>query len=596
MSDSPHGKILGYECKHVGYSPAAHYEPHDLLSVKEVVYYEDGYTEPHLRLIADYKRPFWITKPYYRNHDQKKEWEVEKHCDRYMATQRDLAPAITRALGRIPTGKERLRIACRSPYVYGADVSSPVLVKHLYMGKWPQYNGEHGSTYRTCMLDTETNVLDGSGRIILSSLALGSKVHLRVERSFLKGINRPEEKIREAFDKYLGEYKAKRHIELAIDLVDTEGLLAYETLQNLHRWQPDWVAIWNISFDIGVIERALKDAGYDPAEAFSDPSVPKGFQYYRFHEGPTQKVTQGGKMMPLPPSDQWHSVIAPASFQFLDAMCVYRKLRIAKGMEPSYSLDSVLERNLGIRKLKFKEADHLVPGSLQWHYFLQKNYPVEYCVYNTFDTISMQELDEKTGDMSRQIGLHSGHSEITKFPSQPRRTWDDIHFECRERGLVDATTSDQMRDDLDSLSPVLTGWICTLPSHNVADEGLKIIEEMPETHTSTFAMVADLDISSTYPTEQVILNISKETTLDEVCEIVGIPDSTRRSVGINLTGGFVNASEICGRLYKAPSFDTLLAAYRASQGVSEAVVEVEAWSDEGEVALEEGEETEEAAL
>lgn len=34
-------------------------------------------------------------------------------------------------------------------------------------------------------------------------------------------------------------------------------------------------------------------------------------------------------------------------------------------------------------------------------------------------------------------------------PSQPRRTADDLHFLCQEDGLIIATTSDKMEDELD---------------------------------------------------------------------------------------------------------------------------------------------------
>jgi hypothetical protein len=59
------------------------------------------------------------------------------------------------------------------------------------------------------------------------------------------------------------------------------------------------------------------------------------------------------------------------------------------------------------------------------------------------------------------------------------------------------------------------------------------------------------------------MNISKETTAQELCYIRNVPEIYRRSIGINLSGGFVNAVEICMQVYNAPSFNTLLAAFDA---------------------------------
>lgn len=47
----------------------------------------------------------------------------------------------------------------------------------------------------------------------------------------------------------------------------------------------------------------------------------------------------------------------------------------------------------------------------------------------------------------------------------------------------------------------------------------------------------------------------------------GITDHHRREVGVNLSGGKVNAVEICEKILKAPSLDTLLSGFMESQGM-----------------------------
>lgn len=591
MAQTPDPNIAGYECKHVIYSTARDGEPHDLTTVKEIIHYKDGTTKPNLRFLVDYKRPFWITREGWRNHKDKKEWEDAIKLQRFDSTQINLPHAILRALGQTPTRYVSLRQACRSPYVYGADVTTPVLVKRHYMETWPAFNsgGAQETVYSVAMFDTETDVVKGHEGIIAASVTMGAYVHLFVTEEFLgEELRDAEAKLRKAFHYYLEEYEVKRKIDYHVTIVKDEGELAYQAMQCIHRLKPDILAIWNMDYDIPKMIKALERSGYDLGEVFSDPAVPPAFKKFVYHQGASQKVTQSGKTMPLPYFDRWHSVECPASFQVIDAMCLYRKLRFAGGMEQGgYSLDAVLERNLGIRKLKFKEAEHLT--GLQWHAFMQKNYKIEYCIYNNFDCISMQELDETTKDMCMQLAMHSGHSEWNRFPSQPRRTWDDLNFECQKIGRVAATTSDQLRTDMDAMTVSLQHWIVTLPSHLLDHTGLQCIEELPDYHAHIWGAVADLDLASTYPRSELVSNASRETTMAEIIAVEGLDENQRRSVGINLTGGFVNAAEICIRVFKAPTFDVLLADFLGEELTSTVTAQ---WHEDGSGL--EAEDTEEA--
>lgn len=553
---TPQPALKGRECKHVVYVPAQDGSMNDLLFVKEYEHYEDGTTVPRTRMIKNYKRKFWVTLPNFQKHRDKKEWEDISRLREFPSTQIALVQNIARALGRTPSKNSSLRMMARSPYLYGCDVTTPVLAKRHYMDTWP----DCVSVNKVAVLDAETDMVEGHEEIIMLALTCREKAKLVVVKKFLEGVYDPTAKIHAAFEKYLGEYKRERNIQLEIEYVDNAGDCAFRILQTAHEWQPDILAIWNMNFDIPKMMRVLEKYGYDLADVFSDPSVPRPFRYFRYIEGAAQKVTSSGKTMALHPAEQWHVAECPASFYILDAMCVYLKLRIAKGKEPSYSLDYVLEKHLGIRKLKFEEANH-VKGP-KWHTFMQKNYPIEYCIYNLFDCISTELLDEKTTDLRQLISSQCGHSEYHRFPSQPRRTCDDLHFFCLERGRVAATTSDKMSDDLDQHVVGINDWIVTLPSYLVHDNGIKCIEELPDVATQLRAHVADLDVEGTYPNEEVLMNISKETTAKELSRIQGIDETTQRMIGINLSGGYVNAVEICCALYQAPTMDTLLASFR----------------------------------
>lgn len=552
-------EIKGYECKHAVYLESTLNYQDDMLAVKENVHYKDGRVVPTMRLIKNFKRPFWVTRAGNRDHNDKKESEELRKVQEFTCTQRGLLRSVEKALGRVFDGG--MRTASLSPYLYGCDITTPVLIKQKYMEKFPDLLTDNV----VAVLDIESDVVLGHERPIIVSLTCRDKAIITVDKAFLAGVPNAVDAIHAAFDQHLGEFKRSRGIELEVVLVDriSEGIC--KVLERAHEWKPDFVAIWNINYDIPKILSVLERDKINPADVFSDPSIPLEFRYFNYKEGPAKKVTASGKEMTLSPAERWHVLTAPASFIFMDAMCVYQKIRIAKGKEPSYALDDILKKVLGLRKLNIKEGEGLT--KMAWHMFMQRHHPVFYCIYNLWDDISVELLDEKTTDLRRTVSLLCGFSEYSRFSSQPKRTCDDLFFFYQKHGHVAATTSRKMRDKLDDDTIGLQDWIVTLPSYMVDDVGLKLIEECPNQATSVYAQVADLDVSATYPTEEVIFNVGKATTKRELCAIQGVSEQQRRMQGVNLTGGHTNAVQICVAWYKAPSFSQMLEAFENSLGL-----------------------------
>lgn len=69
---------------------------------------------------------------------------------------------------------------------------------------------------------------------------------------------------------------------------------------------------------------------------------------------------------------------------------------------------------------------------------------------------------------------------------------------------------------------------------------------------------ADLDIEGTYPSVQQATNACKQTTIKEIIRIEGLSELEQRQLGINLSGGIVNANEFCVMALGAPTQDELL--------------------------------------
>ena len=444
--------IIGRECRFAVYCPPAENTSNCLHTIKEILHYSDGTTKPNLRLVRNFKRPFYITQKGHRNHEQKKEWTDLSTVTKYESTQANLVYSISKALGE-PWFRGDARKQARSPFLYGSDILSTAVIKRSYQDKYPTLI----TPYSVSTFDVETDVVHGTDQITMGTLAYGSKVFTAIQRSFVAGHADALGRLPVLLNKYLSTYVEKREIQWEVVLVDSEADVIIECFKRAHVWQPDFVAIWNINFDLPKMLTALERANIDPKDVFSDPSVPAAYRHFKYKQGSSKKVMASGKVTPIKPSAQWHTAYCPSSFYFIDAMCAYKHIRIGSQEEPSYSLDNILQKHLGIRKLKFKEAEGLT--GIDWHQFMQERHPLEYVIYNVFDCVSMEELDEVTTDLRLTLPLFSGCSDFANFKSQPRRLVDNLHYFCLEHGKVIGSTSDQMTDELDPLTIDIKDWI-----------------------------------------------------------------------------------------------------------------------------------------
>lgn len=95
----------------------------------------------------------------------------------------------------------------------------------------------------------------------------------------------------------------------------------------------------------------------------------------------------------------------------------------------------------------------------------------------------------------------------------------------------------------------------TFPSHNVVDTGLFLFEDMPHVRSMIHVFNSDADLETTYPTAEIIQNLSKETTMNEPCKIKGVGKEVQRHAAINLTAPRENAVEIIETICKMPTLD-----------------------------------------
>lgn len=541
--------VVAKECRFAVYvPPPMHGEP-DLHLVKEVIHYSDNTKQNNVLLVKDFKRDFYVTKKGQRNHEEKKEFEELNNLLLFKSRECDLADSINKALGQSYMRGD-LRKTCASPYVYGADILSTAIIKQKYMDKYQITP----TLYSTAVADVETDVIEGHEKIIMASVTCKNVALIAIVKDFMKGITNIEQKIQDAALFYIGDIIKDRNIKIEVALVDSDIDAIKAVISRAHQIMPDFLSFWNMDFDISKIISACERVGIDPKDIFTDPSVPLEYRMFKYKRGPDKKVTASGLVTPIKPALRWHTVFTPASFYVIDSMCAYRHIRMGEQELQSYSLDFVLNHEKCRGKLKFDQCPYT---GLKWHQEMQSKFKIEYCVYNLFDCISVEILEEKTKDLGTSLPMFSGCSDFQHFRSQPKRIVDDLHYVLLKKNKIIASTGDSLTTEHDSEVLTLDGWIVTLPAHLIYENGINIVAEAPNLISNIRRDVGDLDVSGSYPNGQAVFNISKGTTRTELVDIEGIDEEVFRMQGINLSGGSSNALSYCQTMFGFPSMTEL---------------------------------------
>lgn len=551
MADKSTDKPVGYEVRHGTYCVDKDKE-NDLIVIKEYRHFADGRREPHLRLVENMKRPLWLVKKAKRNFSEIQQYIHESELDKYESTNCQMYRQINRALGTRYRGNFD---AFKDVNVFGCGASPVTHLKTMYMKRWSKYVTPVSTV---AVLDTETDVVDGTGEIVLCSITMKNKAFCAVTKQYLRGT--PEKTFKEraisTVERLLGDVIKERNIEFELLVVDNAGQAAAEAIKRAHEWKPDFLEFWNIDFDMTKMIEALEKYGFDLADVFSDPSVPKQYRFFNYRRGPAMKATQSGQLRSLANFERWHKVFTPSSFMFVCGMSTYYMLRVAKGKIPGgYSLEATLNRHLKRGKLKFDACDHLV--KVAWHKAMQEKYPYEYIAYNVFDCIGVELLDEEIKDLGLKFNARCGEADYNEFNSGPTLGVNKLTRMAPEYGYRVAVNSGQIRTEVDDMVVGPRDWTMVLPSELIQDSGVKIISDFPSLSSLVFFNVSDLDISSTYPAVQVALNVAKSTTLREVVKVEGLSEVTKRRTFVNLIGGKSNHIHVCREGFGLPGLTRL---------------------------------------
>lgn len=547
-------EMYGYSQKHVknqDKNPPTKPRP-DTHIVKEQITFKDGSKKANIRVIKDFKKPFWITKPHLRKHKQKKESEKIENLNEYSSTESGIGKEVAIRLGGRYIGRTNIRDIRDDPYVYGLDISSRAYIKKMYMDKFNKT-----SQSDLCVLDIEEDMI--KKKVIVITVTVKDKSFTAIYKPWVDpDRDNTTKRINALYDKHIPKTPYTMGIKREYGYFDSEIQMVRAVFNKLHEWQPDFVEVWNIGYDVPRIIKICEDAGVPPKDIFSDPFLPEEYRHFNYREGQTHKLTEAGVFKPMDLHEQWHTVDCSASFFFVDGMSTYHFVRQgSKKVATGYGLDSILTKELGSKfaKLKFVDgkAEKLV--KLPWHNYMVANRPLEYIVYNNYDTIGPLILDDETKDIQVTMSMLNGNSAFDIFNSGPKKIVEALHFFSMERGIVLGSKPNVM-DDNKGLG--LSNWIVLLPSYRIKQNGMACISESDSIITTVRGHTMDADQVSGYPSDGTAANVSKDTTSRELLEIDGIDKELFMLQNINLFFGRVNSLEYCSSMHNMPDMFKLL--------------------------------------
>jgi hypothetical protein len=517
----------------------------DAIVVKEKVINQDGSSEPKLKIYANPKRRFWLTKPKYRDHTDKKEYETKDKLDEYLVYEKDLAKEIYKELnGYYPFNDYvNLKQVCNSPYVYGADIPVEVLCKLKYLEKTPE---DLVVEYIEGFLDIETCVLNDEGNIIIITVSHENKIFTAIDDNYLYKNRQKHENpvkanlddVKEIVNNTLAKEIEEHKLEITYYLGKNELELVTWIFERIHENKTDFIGIWNIDFDLPKIIEAIKKSGKDPKDILAHPDVPKKF---RKAEYVPQYVNPNSKKK-TPFIEKWHWFYSSGHTQFIDSMCLYSRIRKVGGFFDSYTLNDTLERELGLRKLSLGEEDS--------HYVMQKYRFLDYIAYNIYDTLGLYFLEKQNKDIYAMSVL-VGTSIFNQFAYQTVMGANELYEYAKSIDAVMGSPGNKMITEASKL--IVTNGGTVLRSEKTKGVGENAILEDPNRETLLSVLLNDIDFEGFYPKTQIGSNIAKETKRMSIVAINGAKKAVNYLFAL-LISTKENAVHICTKYFNAPNF------------------------------------------
>lgn len=523
-------KLLGRSFVHSGLARQKELGT-DSVVVHEILHYDDGSTEPHLQVFENPKRSFYITKPAFRNHTEKKEREHISKLDQIFCHNSDMEREIFKALnGYYPKGYVNREELFKSPYLYGAGCDIQTLIKARYIDKFNE-TGLTPTPPTVGFYDIETSLIESNlGEILMINYSHENHVYTAIlDHAFYRmdengtrvkaTISEVEKLSQETLgpiiermfseNKNLSLMKDRLPIQFHYYVGANEMSLIRWIFEQIHKNKTSFVGIWNMNFDIPATLKVLDEYEVPYTDIFCPPELAAKHRSVRYKED-----TKGGQHL----TDKWHWMYTTGWTQFYDATPLYAKLRVVKGKEPRYTLDHILQVNGIDGKLKFNHLSGMENLSgADWHRRMSVEHFLEYVVYGQYDVLGLQFLEWQNRDVQSML-LLSDVTPVAKFTRQTIKVQDVLHTDWIKKGWILGTPASDMTEDYDEEISADGGAV--LSALRMDKSGLFAIRECPKLRTQLHCFVNDVDFSGMYPNTAQAANIAKETKVSTALHIV----------------------------------------------------------------------------
>ncbi len=509
-----------------------------IVKEKECSVLEDGSVEykDKIRIYRDPVRPYWLTKPTLRTHPFKKEFEYLDNLDRYNTPDSRLMNSIKDNLKIF--SRCYFRDLCNSPYIYGADIEAAVFLKAKYR---KNIDPDITIKYTVGALDIE-NEIHNDERIIAMTYMHEREIYTATLRDYMiikdeDGSTRiaTEQDIYDSANELIGTALTEGNFKLNLYVANDEVELIKWIFSHIHRCKTDFIGIWNIRHDIPHILKRLEALNEDPRPIMCHPAIPQPYHHVEYHMDNSKNLQHF--------TDRWDWFDCSGFSQFIDAMCLYSRIRKTSGRKSSYSLDAISTLELGSGKLKLNATND--------HTYEQKNNFVPYVVYNINDVLVMQLMEFKNNDY-RQLMSLAGVSMLKDFNKQIAMGKNNTFFYGYELGKIIASTGSTMTTEFDDILPKSGGAV--LNPNRTMDIGVSVIDEAPDVETRVCIGVNDLDVEAEYPSILATFNISKETKTSTAIAINGYPTTSIEQCFANCVSPIENAVWMANTFFGMPNY------------------------------------------
>lgn len=609
-----------------------------------------------LAVIDNPKRPVWITKRKYQTHTKKKQFEKASRLDRYDVYNYELAERLAELLGKDPYSmryKPSIKTLSSSPYVYGADVGIEALIKRTYMNRTADNPYRAHIPYTHGALDIEThieqNVIGLIAFIHEKSISLGllSQYMYELDKKTGKRIRVTEEYVRQVVESSLNEFfetygpRIKReYFKNDTDLFDENGKINFDlktyvakdevdlirwTCKQTHEKKTDYIAIWNIDYDIPKMIERLEYHGVDPKDVFCPEELDEEYRvavFKRDNSTSNQKAHI---------ADKWHAFNCTGYSRYYDQMCLHARTRKGQGRDNKNSLDYIAKKELGVGKYTFGEKGHLgfcdIWARDSHGHFVKRcnaedlengkivdengrkvksSYAINIPLIDTEtgkEVVSMDDiyaglLDENEDPLDPP---EASHTEMitNRYPEYAAYNVIDsllvqlMHWKNLDVIRVLPLIGTSNLTDLDKQSVLLKNNFydemvdegvlissvgkakefeyekfmgraggTVLSSVDAYNVGLYCVKELSTKESLARCSVYDIDAGSMYPTFMEVCNISQETKVSTVISIDGIKNTEEFENIFHATASPIeNAVPVCSRYFGLPTYGELISKF-----------------------------------